>query len=183
VALHGGLEKGTRWSAFAGRAFGGALIVGGFLSVGVGDGLGGLWLAFIGCFVPAASETELNAMEARAALGGVRVRDVMVAEPVTVDPDLSLERFIDDVFFPTRHTAYPVARDGEAIGLMTFRDARRTPRDQWDRVRVRDLMLPAGDALVVDADRDLGEVVPELAQSDLRRGSCSSTVARPACSP
>jgi hypothetical protein len=32
----------------------------------------------------------------------------MVEKPVAVDADMSVAQFIDDVFLPTRHTAYPV---------------------------------------------------------------------------
>jgi Zn-dependent protease len=165
----GSLMKATRWAASAGRGFGVATIVAGFFVAAFGGAFGGLWLAFIGFFLLSAAEAELNVMEARAALSGVRVGDVMVAEPVTVGPDVSLQRFIDDVFFPHRHTAYPVVEDGEVIGLVSFRDALQTPRDQWHRVRVRDRMLPRERALVVDADRDLADVTADLTQDDLRR--------------
>jgi predicted transcriptional regulator len=94
----------------------------------------------------------------------------MVADPVTVDPDLTLSGFIEDVFFAHRHTAYPVAADGTAIGMVSFRHVLDVPRDEWDRFRVRDRMRALDQVLVVDADAAVGEVLSELMQGDLRRG-------------
>jgi predicted transcriptional regulator len=107
--------------------------------------------------------------EAHMALTGVRVADVMVAEPVTADAGMSLQRFIDEIFFAHRYTAYPVVMDGETVGLISFRDALPVPRDRWPWVLVRERARPRDEVLVVDAGRDLADVVPELAQHDLHR--------------
>jgi predicted transcriptional regulator len=93
----------------------------------------------------------------------------MVAKPVTVDADTSLQRFIDEIFFAHRHTAYPVVADGETVGLISFRDALPVPREQWQRVRVRERTRRRDELLVVDAARDLADVVPDLARHELHR--------------
>jgi len=89
--------------------------------------------------------------------------------PVTVRPDLTLQRFLDDVVRTQRFSAYPVMADGEAIGLVSFRDGLAVPREQRQRLRVRDRMLPRAPVLVVHSD-GAADVMPELAREEPRRG-------------
>jgi Zn-dependent protease len=165
----GDLRTATRAAAAVGKGFGILLILGGVLSATLAGALQGLWLAFIGFFLLGAADAELQMAETRTAGSGLRVADVMVADPVTVEPALSLQRFIEDVFFAHRHTAYPVTVDGAAVGLVSFRDALGVPRDRWHAVRVGDRMHPLGDVLVVDAGQDLESVVPLLGENELHR--------------
>jgi len=172
----GDVVRATRWAATGGRGFGAGFVAAGFvLAVFVGS-LSGLWLALIGFFVMAAAEGELELVQTGRVLGGLRVADVMVRDPVTVPADLALDRFFDDVFLRHRHTAYPVrppdpfaATAREPVGLISFRDALRVPRERWATTRVGDRMLPIDRALVVDADRPLADTFGELARDELHR--------------
>jgi Zn-dependent protease/CBS domain-containing protein len=165
----GDLERATRIAAGIGRGFGIAMMVAGFFAAFLGGALGGLWLALIGFFLVAAAEAELAAWQARTALSGIRVADVMVREPVTVAADLTLRDFIDDVFMRHRHTAYPVVAGDEVLGLVSFRDVLDVPPQWWDSVRVGERTRPLASVPVVDAGRDLTEAVGELAGHDLHR--------------
>jgi Zn-dependent protease len=160
----------TRIAAALGRLFSQIMIAGGLVLVIVVGAFGGLWLAFIGWFLLMAAEAEQSMAEARTALAGLRVADVMVTDPVVVEPDLPLDRFIDDVFFRHRHTAYPVvAPDGTVLGIVSFRDVADVDRGEWPRLRIRDRMLPLDRVVVLDAGMDLSEALSELADSALGR--------------
>lgn len=94
----------------------------------------------------------------------------MVRDPVTVNDDMSLSAFVDDVFLSHRHTAYPVvARTGEIIGIVSARDVLELPRLQWGGLTVRDRMQPLERALIVDADEPLGDALRELARTEVHR--------------
>ncbi|MGZ6671246.1 MAG: site-2 protease family protein [Solirubrobacteraceae bacterium] len=165
---NGNLARATEWAAAGGRTFAAAFITAGFVLAVFTASLSGLWLALIGFFLLSAAESELQLVRSRSVLGGLRVADVMVRDPVAVPADLSIQRFFDEVFIPHRHTAYPVV-DGEPIGVVSFRDVLSTPREQWTTVRVRDRMRPLGRARVVDAQSDLATVIPQLLEDDLHR--------------
>lgn len=156
----------TRSAARLGIFFGQFLIVGGLVLLFTVGAFGGVWLAFIGWFLVGAAEAERRSAEARVALGGLRVRDAMVRQPVAVAAELPLDRFVNEFFMGHRFTAYPVVRDGEVTGLLSFRDA-------IDRARggavVADAMVPLSDALVVDADAELSDALTELMATPLRR--------------
>ena len=57
----------------------------------------GAWLAFIGWYLLQGAKAEARYVATEQALGGLRVRDLMVRDPVTVDADWTLGRVMDDV--------------------------------------------------------------------------------------
>ncbi|HWH05952.1 MAG TPA: site-2 protease family protein, partial [Gaiellaceae bacterium] len=108
----------TRVAASIGRGFGFLFIVGGLALFIVHGAFSGAWLAFIGWFLLGAASAENRYLVVRQALQGLRVRDLMVREPVTVAPELSLARFVDETAWRHRFTTYPVVEDGRIVGLL-----------------------------------------------------------------
>ena len=148
-----------------------------FLFIGVGlaevfflNSFAGVWLAFLGWFLLQAAGAEARYLATRQALGGLRVRDLMVRDPVTVAPDLSLGRFMDEVVWPHRYTSYPVVDDGCAVGLLPFRSVAQVPRTEWDGRSVRDAMLPLEDVPELTEEDDLVDALAKLGSSGVGRG-------------
>jgi CBS domain-containing protein len=94
----------------------------------------------------------------------------MTPSPVTVAPDLTLGRFVDEVVQHRRYTTYPVVADGKPVGLLPFRRVAQVPRERWDRETVRDCMLPLEEVPQLSVDDDAVEALAELQQSDVNRG-------------
>ena len=147
-----------------------------YLFIGLGlaevfflNSFAGVWLAFLGWFLLQAAAAEARYLATRQALGGLRVRDLMVRDPITVAPDLSLGRFMDEVVWPHRYTSYPVVDDGRAVGLLPFRSVAEVPRGDWDGSSVRDAMLPLDDVPALAEDDDLVDALAKLGSSDVRR--------------
>jgi Zn-dependent protease/CBS domain-containing protein len=159
----------TRSAAAIGQAFGRLLIAFGVVLVLFGGSIGGLWLVFIGWFLLAAAEAERVAAETHKALSGITVGDVMVAEPVVVDRELPVDRFMEETFFPNRHVAYPVVSDGRPVGLVSFRAALE-PQDQG-RVarRVGDVMTPRDRLPAMSSEMPLEAAVDALYRDELQR--------------
>jgi Zn-dependent protease/predicted transcriptional regulator len=160
----------TRIAAGIGRGFGFLFIAGGLALVIFLDDYSGAWLAFMGWFLLGAASAEARYLAVRDALGGLRVRDLMVPEPVTVSPDLTLGRFMDEVMWSRRYTSYPVVEGGRAVGLLPFRCVAEVPRGEWDGRRVRDCMLPLERVPVLAPDDELVDAVAELGEGDVGRG-------------
>ena len=168
-AWRGDLVWATTVGAAIGRGFGTLLIAAGIASLLFGVAAGGLWLAFIGWFLNMAAQAEARQVIARERLGGLRVHDVMVDDPVTVTPDLTIGEVIDEVARQHRHSTYPVIDDGRPVGLLPFRCLAQTPRDEWDEKHVRDCMLASEQVPTVPEDEPAAEALQELAQSELGR--------------
>jgi Zn-dependent protease/CBS domain-containing protein len=155
----------TRLSANIGRGFGFFFIALGLLLFFGGAGIGGIWMAFIGWFLLMAASAEARYLAVREALGGLRVRELMVRDPATVPPTLTLGQFMDDVVWSRRYTTYPVVEaDDRPLGLLPFRKVAEVPRGEWDSRSVRECMIPREDALVVSENDEVVEVLPDLGE-------------------
>lgn len=188
---HGDSVRASIGAAHAGRVLAFILIALG-LAEFVGGGLvGGVWLAFIGWFIFAASREEEARVSTRQLFAGVRVADAMTARPHTAPGWISVEDLIQQYVLGDRHSAYPVAgRDGSIVGLITLTQLRGidpsrraitnvgdialplhsvpTASPQEPLSRLLERMAPVGPrsrALVVEGDRVVGIVTP----SDLAR--------------
>jgi predicted transcriptional regulator len=130
---------------------------------------GGIWLAFIGWFLLTAAAAEDRFLMARQALGGLRVRDLMVRDPVTTKADVTLGEFMDDVVWTRRYTTYPVTENGHAVGLLPFRCVAEVPRSEWDTRTVRECMKQLEEVPVVAENDEVIDAAGELAENDLNR--------------
>jgi Zn-dependent protease len=166
----GDLGWATGIASLVGRGFGFLLIGAGILMFIVQGSFSGAWLAFIGWFLLQAATAEARYVATEQALGGLRVRDLMVREPVTVDADLTLGRFMDDVAWSRRYTSYPVLDDGTPVGLLAFRSVAAVPRSEWDARRVRDVMIPRADVPLLGEDEPAIDALAELSGRDVNRG-------------
>jgi Zn-dependent protease/CBS domain-containing protein len=138
----GDLGWATRVAADVGMGFGYLFIALGVLMFIVEGSFSGAWLAFIGWFLLQAATAEARYVATEQALAGLHVRDLMVRNPVVVDPDITVGRFMDEVASSRRFTTYPVVdRGGRPIGLLAFSSVAAVPRSEWDTLRVRDTMI------------------------------------------
>ncbi|WP_255171782.1 CBS domain-containing protein [Natrononativus amylolyticus] len=138
-------------------------------------------------YIAAAGEARQTALEA--AVGGVRVADVMTPREalVTVDPDATVRELLERMFVH-RHTGFPVTDSTGVVGFVTLEDVRSVPPVERDARLVRDVMRRSpttihasedaigallslqrdgyGRLLVTD---DRGDVVGLVTRSDLAR--------------
>jgi Zn-dependent protease/CBS domain-containing protein len=167
----------TRIAGRAGLGFGYLMIAAGVALFIWRKGYNGISLAIVGFFLIQAARSELAlaaywstggqpaAGHPPVSMAGMRVRDVMVREPVTTSPDLSLGRFVDQAW-PSRYASYPVVADGHPVGIVSLPRVLAVPRRHWDEYRVADLMIPRASAPVVHEDDDLEAAVALLLVSD-----------------
>ena len=166
----GDLAWATRIASNIGRGFGYLLIAGGLAMLIFQGSFSGAWLAFLGWFLLQAATAEARYVATQQALDGLRVRDVMVRNPVTVDADFTLGQFVDDVAGRRRYTTYPVLEDGRPVGLLPFRSVVGVPRSEWDRRRVRDSMIRREQLPLLDEGEPAIDALAELSSSDVNRG-------------
>jgi Zn-dependent protease/CBS domain-containing protein len=165
----GNLGWATHVAALIGRGFGYLFIVGGVALVIWQSAYSGIWIAFVGWFLLQAAAAEDRTLLARQALRGLQVRDLVVRDPVTTTPDLTLGEFMDDIASTTRYATYPVTDNGHVVGLLPLRCVAEVPRNDWETRTVRDCMLPREKIPVVREDDDLFDATAEFSDGDLSR--------------
>jgi CBS domain-containing protein len=65
--------------------------------------------------------------------------------------------------------AFPVLEGDRLVGLVTLQDVRKVPRENWDQVRVREIMTPEDQLVKVAESADASEAVTKLSQRDVRQ--------------
>lgn len=165
----GDLDTATRWASTGGQALGMLIAAFGVLQFFAGNLLGGLWLGFIGWFLASAAKTSYRQHVLRAGLEGATAADAMTADPEVVDPSLTVAALVEEHFLRRKHGAFPVVEDGEPVGLVTLEETGKVPRDRWEEVRVREVMIPAGEDVRVRPGDELMEVIRAVAGSPARR--------------
>jgi Zn-dependent protease/CBS domain-containing protein len=145
--------QATVAAARAGRVFAVALVGLGVLDIFFFDPIGGFWLMLIGWFLDGAARGEAHGEQARHALEGVVVGDVMSKDPVVVPSWITVELLVEQYVMGHEFTSFPThSIDGRIDGLVTMRGIKRLPAQQRRTRRAIDIAIPA--ALVPIARRD-----------------------------
>jgi Zn-dependent protease/predicted transcriptional regulator len=160
----------TRVASEIGQGFGYLFIALGIAMFVFQGSFSGAWLAFIGWFLLQGARAEARYVATEQALGDLRVRDLMVRHPVTVEADSTLGRFMDDVAGSHRFTTYPVLEGGRPVGLLAFASVAAVPRSEWDTRRVRDTMFPLDDVPLLTEDETAVDALEELSAPTGNRG-------------
>jgi Zn-dependent protease len=156
----GDRHRATRFAARLGRGFAYLLIALGMVFlVGVSGGLvSGVWFIFIGLFLSQAARSAEVQSTVQSKLEGVRVADVMDAEPVAMRDELSLDRALDEFFLRYRWPWFPVVDGGgHLVGLVTRESVEGLPEAVRPGRTVSSVMAgdTPGSALRVGLDEPL----------------------------
>jgi predicted transcriptional regulator len=142
----------------------------GFFYLISGAVLSGIWFIFIGFFLRDAASVSYQQVAFKKYLSGVKVRDIMTKNVVTVNGDLSLLSIVDDYFFKYRFTSIPVVTDdGEIKGIVTIHSVKDVPRDLWANTNVSEAMIPIKSDLIVNPRTDILEALAQMAGNGIGR--------------
>jgi Zn-dependent protease/predicted transcriptional regulator len=171
-------KKDLRWStdiaSRMGSGFGILLVVMGIALIVSGNFVGGFWWFLIGLFIRAAAQTSRTQFLARNLFTTVKVRDLMVRDPVTVPRSISLEEFIRDYVYRYHFQAYPVMAFGKLSGCIFVRQIAAIPRDEWSSYTVGAVAVPCNDEIVIGPDDDANKALEIMT----RTGNSRLLVAR-----
>ena len=153
--LKGNLRWATRISSWIGSGFGILLIILGVFSFFTGNFIGGMWWFLIGMFLYSAAKMSYQQLLTRRALEGESVRRFMKTDPVTVTPDVPIDRLVEDYVYVYHHKMYPVVSDTDRVdGCVTTKQIKDLPRDDWNRKTVRDIEVPCSEDNTISPDED-----------------------------
>jgi CBS domain-containing protein len=159
----------TRNAALVGRVFGYLLIgLGVMLAFQTGSLFSGVWLALIGWFLSSAAESAAAQMSVARALTGIRVRDVMDAEPPSVGPNETVAQLVHDHMLHGEHRSFLVRyEDGGLAGIVSLSDVRRVPREHWEAARVTDIMTRRANLATVAPEDGAGRALELLQEREI----------------
>jgi Zn-dependent protease/predicted transcriptional regulator len=165
----GSLLRATRLASGAGRVIGFLLIFAGVWLVFTGDWQSGIWLGLIGWFLANAASSSYRQMAMQQALEGHAVSEVISTDCISVAPDLSIERLVNDYIVPTGRRCFVVVREGITLGLVTLQEVKGVLRDMRARIVVAQIMKPLGVLKHVAPDEALTSVLDILTQENVNQ--------------
>jgi len=160
------LVSATRWAARVGQGFAVLLILLGIWSFLTAGALGGLWWVLIGLFLNAAAKSAYQQTMTRRTFAGVPIHRFMTPDPVSVPPDLPLDRFVEDYAFHYHYSVFPVAEDGKLLGCLRSRDVKTVARERWGETAVRQIMQRCHAGNTVDRASDAENALKMMQQSE-----------------
>lgn len=133
------LNEATILTGQLGRVIALALIIFGFfVAVFAGNFVTGLWTILVGLFLYDAAKSiirETNDLE------NIIVEEVMQL-PVSIEPDSTVLKFVDQILPLHRRTIFPVANKRQLYGFLLLEDIKNLPRDDWSKTQILDVMRP-----------------------------------------
>lgn len=128
------------------------------------------FLILIAFFVYYGAQGEERETFFAISLEGVRVGDIMTPAPyvVYIPPHWTISRLVE-VMFEFKHMGYPVQEspDDPPLGVITFQDVQKIPKELHERVRVEDAM--SKDIISVDPDTGAYQALHKIAQNRIGR--------------
>jgi Zn-dependent protease len=142
----GDRNRATRFAARLGRGFAYLMIAGGVVLAVQGAVVSGVWLAFIGIFLNQAARSAEVQSAISGRIEGLRVADVMDAEPVALPAELTLDRAEEDYFLRYGWPWFPVVdHDRRLVGVITREAVEATPAGSRSQSTVADAMAHVED--------------------------------------
>ena len=164
--LRGDMLSATKTASRIGQGFGIVLIVLGvwsFLSAGA---LGGIWWILIGLFLNAAARGSYQQTLMRTTFEGARVDRFTVPDPVSVPPDLPLDRFVQDFAYRYHFSFFPVTEKDRLVGCVRTRDVKTIPVEDWPETTVSEIMNACHEANTVAPGTDAETALEKMQQSE-----------------
>lgn len=160
------IQWATRIAANFGNGFGILLIVWGCFTVLRGDLVSGIWQFLIGVFLRGAASASYRQTIAQQIFETVPISDVMSRSPISVPPEISLSRFIEDYVYRFHHREFPVTRDGTFIGTVGTREVTAIERAAWAGTSVADTLIPASAANTIALGGSVLQALTQIRQSN-----------------
>jgi Zn-dependent protease/CBS domain-containing protein len=130
---------------------------------------GGLWLTFIGWFLYTAAQSSYQQANLQENLSGLKVKDVMVRDMVTLSSSSTLSEVVDDYFLKYGYGGFPVFEDGKFLGIITLKEIKNIARGDWTRAKVSDVLIPHNREWEVSPEDDVMKALELMITKDKGR--------------
>ena len=164
----GNRDRATIFAARLGQGFAYAFIGIGILLALAGSLFFGVWLALIGWMLGGSARATANRSKLNTKLEGLRVADVMDAEPVAIPAGTTVDEALDEYFLRYRWPWFPVVDAGQRfIGLLNRGTADAVPELSRTSQTVSEIIDPGGSTEQTISSEEPIEAL--LANIELRR--------------
>lgn len=130
---------------------------------------GGLWLMFIGWFLYTAAQASYQQVSLQENLSGLKVKDVMVKDMVTLSSPVTLDEAVNGYFLKYGYGGFPVFDNGRFLGIITLKEVKDIPREDWMKVKVSDVLISHNREWEVSPEDDVMKALELMITKDKGR--------------
>ncbi|MBS3921096.1 MAG: CBS domain-containing protein [Deltaproteobacteria bacterium] len=123
----------------------------------------------VGWFLYSAAQASYQQSTLQETLSGIKVKDVMIREIQTVDPSISLDKAVDEYFLRYGYGGFPVLDNGKFLGILTLKEVKNIPREDWGKVKVSAVFVPHDKKWGVSPDADVIKALELMIKEDKGR--------------
>jgi Zn-dependent protease len=132
-------------------------------------GPGGFWLIIVGWFLYGAAQASYQQSTLQETLSGIKVKNIMVTDMKTLDPSLTIDKAVDEYFLRYGYGGFPVIDDGKFLGILTLKEVKNVPREDWGRVNVSAVFVPHDKKWEIPPDADVIKALELMIKEDKGR--------------
>lgn len=130
---------------------------------------GGLWLMLIGWFLYTAAQASFQQSTLQESLSGVKVKDIMVKDMVTLGPSISIDEAVNGFFLRYGFGGFPVVSDGKYLGMLTLKEIKDVPKNAFEGTRVSDVYVKHRKQWEISADESAVKALETMIREDTGR--------------
>lgn len=123
----------------------------------------------IGWFLYSAAQASYQQSTLQETLSGMKVKDIMVREIQTIDPSISIDKAVDEYFLKYGYGGFPVIDDGKFLGIITLKEVKNVPREDWGKVKVSGVFVPHDKKWEVSMNDDVIKALELMIKEDKGR--------------
>jgi Zn-dependent protease/CBS domain-containing protein len=156
------LLRATRIAVAFGSLFSFLAMGAGFLLILVEGTIWGLWYIILGWMIYQAGQSSYSQLVFRQTFAGIKVAEIMSANPRTIPPDLNLQHLAEQ-FMEHKFGAFPVFYGSSTHGLVSINQLKEVPREKWPFTSVVSIMTPLKECVVIGPQADAAEIMMKMA--------------------
>lgn len=130
---------------------------------------GGLWLMLIGWFLYTAAQSSYQQSTLQESLSGIKVRDIMVKDIVTLSSFITVDEAVNNYFLRYGYGGFPIIDDGKFLGIVTLKEVKNIHRENWGREKVADILVPHDKRWEVSPEDNVMKALQLMIQEDKGR--------------
>jgi CBS domain-containing protein len=159
----GNMVEATRLAGLCGILIGGVLILfGAYMMIAPNWRASkpyfmGVWSILVGLFL---LDTAARVVKSAHSARMLTVAETM-SPPISIAPELTVSRLVDEILPLHRQTTFPVAINKRLHGILSLEDLKQLPRERWRVTQAREVMRPIGPRFFVEPNATL-EYAKEL---------------------
>ena len=123
----------------------------------------------VGWFLYTAAQSSYQQASLQETLSGVKVKDVMTKNIVMLNSSITVDEAVNGYFLKYGYGGFPVLEGGRFLGIITLKEVRDVPREDWVKVKVLNILIPRNSEWEVSSEDDTLKALELMIMKDKGR--------------